>query len=400
MTRRTAVVGIVVAIVSAFVIVPSAGAGVAQTLEVQVGAPLFAMPEARNAPADGMRFYTPPLNVHQGDTVQFTIEGFHTATLLPANTDADAWVAANAGDFGKPFSLVVPDPDEGPTGAKLNNDVLFPVPLDCGRAADPCSYDGSSVVNSGVSNPEDLNEFPVTFSATINADPGDVVTMICLIHINMRKTLTVVPDTENATSQQEIDEYRDRVTTRDARRAGRLHRELLAAGQDRGRVVDAWAGFDAPGFALDAFYPQTIDVREGRRVRWHFEQLIYEDHTVTFPLRKGLRIANQSFVFVCDPDGDAGTAPDEPEDPDATTLEGHCPGGADQVEIDVHPRFGPPAGDGVVTIRRDFENSGIRGANVTTDPDTYVLRFAEASGRPYTFVCMIHPFMTGEVFVG
>jgi plastocyanin len=395
---RGRVVVVLLAILGAFVVVPTAGAGAAQTLEVQVGAPLFAMPEARNAPADGMRFYTPPLNVHHGDTVEFSLDGFHTATLLPANTDADAWVAANAGDIGKPFSLIVPDPDEGPAGVKFNNDVFFPVPFDCGRPANPCNYDGSSVVNSGVVNPEDLNQFPVTFSTTINADPGDVVTMLCLIHINMRKTLTVVPDTETATTQQDIDEYRDRVTARDARRASRQHRELLDL-PNSGRVVEAFAGFDGRGYALDAFYPQTINLRPGRRVNWQFDQLIYEDHTVTFPLRRGVRIASESFAIVCDPDGDAGTAPDEPADADATTLEGHCPGGADQVEIDVHPKFGLPAGDGVVTSRRDFENSGIRGANVT-DPSDYVLRFTEASERPYTYVCMVHPFMTGEVNVG
>jgi plastocyanin len=395
---RGRVVVVLLAILGAFVVVPTAGAGAAQTLEVQVGAPLFSLPQSRGAPADGMRFYTPPLNVHSGDTVEFHIDGFHTATLLPANTDADAWVAANAGDFGKPFSLAVPDPDEGPAGAKFNNDVLGPVPPDCGRPADPCNYDGSSVVNSGAFNPEDLQEFPVTFSTTINADPGDVVTMLCLIHLNMRKTLTVVADTETATTQQEIDEYRDRITTRDARRASRLHRELLDL-PNRGRVVDAFAGYDARGFALDAFYPDAIAVREGRRVRWHFDQLIYEDHTVTFPLRRGIRIANQSFLPVCDPDGDAGTAPDEPADPNATSVDAACPGGLDQLELDIHPDFGPPAGDGVVTGRRDFESSGLRGANVTA-PETYELRFAEASDRPYTFVCMVHPFMTGEVTVG
>jgi plastocyanin len=395
--RTKTFVGTVMALVSAFVIVPPAAAGVAATLEVQVGAPLFAMPEARNAPADGMRFYTPPLNVHRGDTVEFVLEGFHTATLIPANTDADAWVAANAGDIAKPFSLITLDPDEGPGGVKFNNDVLMPVPRDCGRPANPCDYDGSSVVNSGVFNPEDLNQFPTTFSTTINANPGDVVTMLCLVHINMRQTLTVVPPQDAATTQAEIDEFRDRRMRMDARQASRKHRELLDL-PNSGRVVDAFAGFDGPGYALDAFYPDEISIREGRRVRWSFDHLIFEDHTVTFPLNRGLRIANRSFLPVCDPDGDGGTAPDEPADFNATTLDAVCPGGAEQVEFDIHPKFGPPAGDGVVTSRRDFESSGIRGANVT-DPGAYTLRFVEASGKPYTFVCMIHPFMTGVVNV-
>jgi len=399
-TRRKAALGSVLAILSAMVIVaPPAGAGVATTYRVQVGAPLFAEPLARGAPADGMRFYTPDLTVHQGDTVRFDLAGFHTATLLPANTDADAWVAANAGDFGKSFSLIGPDPDEALGSAKFNNAALLPVPLDCGRAADPCVYDGSTVVNSGVFNPDNLNAQSVSFSATIDADPGDVVTFICLVHINMRATLTVVADTEPASTQAEIDQYRDRRVARDARAAGRLHRQLLAEGQDRGPIVDAFAGVDGPGFALLEFYPRTLRLNEGQRVRWHFEELIFEDHTVTFPLKKGLRIANRSFLPVCDTDGDAGNTPDEEADPSATTAEGLCAGGVAELEFDVDPQLGLPAGDGVVTGRRDFESSGIAGANVT-DAGTYVLRFNAASGnRPFKFLCLIHPFMQGEVFV-
>lgn len=398
--RRKAAFGSVLAILSVtFVIAPPAGAGVATTYQVQVGAPLFIEPLARGAPADGMRFYTPDLTVHQGDTVRFDLAGFHTATLLPANTDADAWVAANTGDFGKPFSLLGPDPDETLGSAKFNNAAIFPVPLDCGGAADPCVYDGSTVVNSGVFNPDNLNAQSVSFSATIDAAPGDVATFLCLVHINMRSTLTVVGDTETASTQAEIDQHRDRRVARDARAAGRLHRQLLAEGQDGGQIVDAFAGVDGPGFALLEFYPRTLHLDEGQQVRWHFEELIFEDHTVTFPLKKGLRIANRSFLPACDTDGDAGTTPDEDADPSATTAEGLCAGGFAELEFDVDPQFGLPAGDGVVTGRRDFENSGIAGANVT-DAGTYVVRFdAQSGNRPFKFLCLVHPFMQGEVFV-
>lgn len=379
------------------VLLPASAAQAQTTYEVQVGAALFAAPEAKGAPADGMRFYTPALSVRPGDTVQFTIEGFHTATLLPANVDPDAWIADNVAGIGKPWSLIVPDPDEGEAGVKFNNKVLFPSPLDCGRPDDPCIYDGSSVVNSGVINPDDL-QGPNTFSVTINADPGDVVTLLCLVHIpNMRKTLTVVDATEEAMTQEEIDAYRDRTVTRDARRAGRLHRELLAAEQDRGPVVDAWAGYGAGGVELLAFYPRRIVLREGQRVRWHFDKLVYEDHTVTFPVKKGLRIAGQSFLPVCDPDGDAGTTPDEPANQEAATLEEACAGGVDRVEVDVHPKFGPPAGDGMVTSPRDFESSGIRGAPSGLQ-EPYTLRFPE-EGK-FTYLCLVHPFMRGKVVVG
>ncbi|MGZ5372440.1 hypothetical protein, partial [Aeromicrobium sp.] len=112
--------------------------GVGATVDVQVGAPLFAVPQANHAPADGDRFYAPALTVHKGDTVTFDFQGFHTATLLPANTDADTWVDANAVGLGKPYSFIVPDPDEGASAVKVNSAAIIPSPLDCGAPANPC----------------------------------------------------------------------------------------------------------------------------------------------------------------------------------------------------------------------------------------------------------------------
>ena len=50
---------------------------------------------------------------------------------------------------------------------------------------------------------------------------------------------------------------------------------------------------------------------------------------------------------------------------------------------------------------KDFENSGIRGPNVgPTDP--FEVRFAKRTEKhePFTFICLVHPFMRGKVIVG
>lgn len=374
--------------------------GAPTSYEVQVGAPLFALPAANGAPADGMRFYAPPLAVHQGDIITFNFAGFHTATLLPANTDADSWVADNALGLGKPYSFVAPDQDEGQAGVKFNNNDVLPSQLDCGDATDPCPYDGSQVVNSGIVDANDVNGDQFTFSVQINASVGSTITVLCLIHLGMRLEISVVAASETATTQAEIDTFAGQKSNHDARAASKLHRSLLAtvAGSGRG-VIDAFAGYDGPHFALDAMYPKRLELKKGQRVSWHFDQLAFEDHTVTLPLKKGVRISQNSFVPVCDPDGDTGTMPDEPANPDATTLDEVCAGGVSQIELDIDPRFGPPAGDGVVTSTRDFESSGIRGANFGIS-DAYLVKFAKPSENgPYTFVCMIHPFMKGKVVV-
>ena len=401
MFRRTTVLVGLLALVGA-IILPATGAGAATTLEVQVGAPLFANPAANGAPADGMRFYAPPLNVHQGDTVTFAIAGFHTATMLPANTDADTWVAANAGGPGKPYSLITADPDEGATGAKFNNTAILPSSLDCGDATAPCPYDGTTVVNSGIVDANDVNGQEYKFSAQINSAVGSTTWVLCLIHLGMRLQISVVASTATTTTQAEIDTYLGQKSTHDARAASRLHRSLLASTSSTptGGVVQAYAGYDGPHFALDFMYPSKIVLKKGQRVRWHFDQLAFEDHTVTFPGKKALAIAKNSFVPVCDPDGDTGTMPDQPGDMTATTLATVCPGGASQIEVDVDPRFGPPAGDGVIASTHDFESSGVEGANAG-NATAFTLRFGAKTGNvPYTWRCVIHPFMRGKVIVG
>jgi plastocyanin len=400
MIRRTKVLVGLLALVGA-IILPATGAGAATTYKVQVGAPLFVLPAANHAPADGMRFYAPALNVHQGDVITFVQAGFHTATMLPANTDADTWIAANAAGPGKPYALVTADPDEGPNGLKFNNKAILPSALDCGDATDPCAYDGSQVVNSGIVDANNVNK-AYKFSAQVNSAVGSTTTVLCLIHFGMRLQVSVVANTETATTQAEIDTFAGQKANHDARAASRLHRSLLAttSSTPTGGVVQAYAGYDGPGFSLDFFYPPRIELKKGQRVQWHFDKLLYEDHTVTFPEKRALRIANNSFVPVCDPDGDTGTTTDQPADMKATTLDTVCPGGASQIELDIDKGFAPPAGDGVVTSTRDFESSGIEGANVG-NTTVFTLRFgAKTVNEPYTWRCMIHPFMRGRVVVG
>ena len=61
-------------------------------------------------------------------------------------------------------------------------------------------------------------------------------------------------------------------------------------------------------------------------------------------------------------------------------------GGVSQIEIDIDPRFGPPAGDGVVTNIHDFENSGVEGANAGVNAP-FTLRFTtKTDTKPYTLV--------------
>jgi plastocyanin len=356
-------------------------------LRVRVGGPL-----SSGAPAEGMRFYGGNLRVHDGTTVRFNLAGFHTATLMPANVDGDVWAAQNAGGIDKPFSLASSDPDD--SAYKFNNQAIFPSDP-CGTTDNPCTYDGSSVVNSGafVDDPR--------FSVTIDGSPGDVIHVICLIHPEMRMRITVVSGGDPETTQEQIDARTTRARARDSDSAAALHNKLSKRQSkhvtSNGRVVwDAFAGYDGPGFALLANYPHKLVIRKGQRVRWHSSGLRYEDHTVTFPFDKGRMISrNEAGQPVCDPDGDAGPGPDTPPE-----LEGppFC-NDPSQLEFDISARFAEMRGDRRHGLR-DFDSSGIFGS-IDVGKSPYTLRFTRTtSNKGLRYLCMIHgTFMDGRVVV-
>lgn len=342
--------------------------------------------------SESMRFFPSRMTVHQGDTITFA-GGFHTATLLPAGTDAQAWTDENVIANGAEWAPFVPDPDEGSSGLKFNNRVAFPSDPTCGSAEEPCSYDGTSVVNSGV-----FVFGPGSFTTTVNAAPGESFWVICLIHVNMRMRVTVVPDAEAATTQESIDEGKQQLIARDedeaaalrARLARRRSKHTTASGKT---VWDSWVGYDLPGVSLFGMFPERLRIGKGDTVRYHFASLEYEIHTATFPTNKALNIANGSFMPSCDLDGDSGAEPDSPpqmEGPpfceDPSTL-----------ELDLHRRMNA-TGDGVLRSASDFENSGIRGDYFSRA--AWDVKFARRSpDGGFKYVCMIHPNMRGRVVV-
>ncbi|MGH2773973.1 MAG: hypothetical protein ACRDJT_00880 [Actinomycetota bacterium] len=347
------------------------------------------------APADGMRFYGPnTLRVHDGTQVEFQLRGFHTATLMPANVDGDEWAKDNAGGIDKPFSLPSTDPDD--SAYKFNNQTIFPSDPACGTATNPCSYDGSAVVNSGAFI-DDPN-----FSVTIDGATDDLINVICLIHPNMRTRIKVVDAGDPETTQEQIDARRVRLRADDTEAAAALHNKLSKRQSKHvmpnGKVVwDAFAGYDGKGFALLGNYPHKLVVRKGQRVRWHASGLTFEDHAVTFPFDKGREVSNtQGGVPGCDPDGDGGPGPDTPPDTPGPPF---C-NDPSQLEFDIGARFAERRGDRQHRLN-DFDSSGIFGSGINVGRSPYTLRFTEPTSEAgLRYLCVIHgAFMDGRVVV-
>jgi plastocyanin len=373
--------------------VPGAVQAAPQTLKIRAGVFI-----RNGAPAEGVRFYAPELNVHTGDTLTFQNRGFHTATLLPESvSDPDQWVQENQTGVDGAFSVLVRDPDDTDIdkGAsaekpamKFNNSVGFPIPPDCGAPEQPpCDFQGDTLISSGAL-------LFTKWSATINSSPGSSYWVLCLIHPNMRLKVNVVDDAATATTQDEIDSYRETQSAEDAAAALHKHNRLKKKYVKKNGAWQAWAGYDGEGYALIAMYPKHLVIPKGGRVQWNFN-LIHEIHTVTFPKKKAEKIFNNDFIPGCDPDGDAGPGPDTPPE-----LEGppFC-NDPTQLELDISSKTVFAYGDGVVADN-GYETSGLHGPGYGTDP--YTLQFTKKSGdKPYRYMCMIHgPFQSGTVQVG
>lgn len=376
---------------AALVLAPTSGAqAAAATLAIKVGGDRV----VNGVALEGMKFGAPDtITVHRGDTLAFTFEGFHTATLIPAGVGADDWRLDHTGPGGD-YALLQSDTDDPQPAFAFNRSVLFPSSPSCGTTSTPCSYTGGSVVNSGVplTSP--------TFSVTVNATPGTTFWVLCIIHSMMQMRVTVVPDSATTTTQAQINATESAVNAQQRDEAAAAIKRLQKPTRHRtagGRVVwDAYAGYDGDGWGLNAMFPTTLTIHRGDRVRWHFAQLLGNLHTVTFPRSTAIDLANKDFggenIRCENPSGD--TAPDAP--PPA-----FCSSGPQNAEFEVRA-IGvlPQGGHTFLGAKSGLRSSGVRGPDGLSTR-AYDLRFMRTSPKKgFRYACAIHgAMMSGTVIV-
>ena len=362
--------------------------GAGPTYTVQVGAFY-----ADDLPAAGNNFYPEQMSIHPADQLNFFSGGFHTATLLPVNEEPDAWLAANAGGLDTPYGLLQNDPDDGTPAFKYNvGGIFFPTNPLCGTSSTPCDYNGSGVLNSGIS----LGG-PLDFTARLDVPAGSTVWALCLIHAGMEMEINVVDEAVPVQTQDELDAAYAAAIAAEEADARDLHEQLLNDHSshmegDR-KVWDMWAGYDTDDFALLAFYPAEQRVRRGQGVEWHFGSLVSEDHTVSIDKRRATRkIVSKDFLVLCDPDGDSGPGPDNPQElkpPPFCNDPSH-------LEVDAATKLVTGAGDGKYTGGTDLESAAARGGGIPGD-EAYQVNFTKDLDKTVKYICAIHPFMIGKV---
>ena len=343
-------------------------------------------------------FFPRTLRVAQGQTVGFAIAGFHTATLLPSGTSAASDLKANG--------IATADEDLGanPNGTShvaIDFAALMPTSFACGGAANPCAFDGSSVVSSGAP----LGGPPAgPFMVTVTAAPGTYA-FLCRIHPGMSGHLTVVPSPADATTPDQAAATSAHQLSHDIKAAYRAEaRATHDAHWQHGDGTSTW--FVTPGVmsedrkvAVLEFLPQNIDVHTGDRVVWRMKES-NEPHTVTFPGDLGT-----DQLALCETAGGAADGAAFPTAfPPAGPQDFGCAPGTGPVEFE----FG--GGNGVTTVSTTTTqaDSGFMGtrrlAHAYGLPSSAVLpRFAVdftgATPGTYTYVCQIHDGMAGTVTV-
>ncbi len=361
--------------------VPMGAAQAATTYEVKVG--------AGAGKAFSFRMYPSALKVHQGDTIHFS----GLVDVLPAGESAEEWREENQSQPEDPFTVWLPDPDDN--SEKFNADLLGD--LNCGGEEAPCSYDGT-FLHGGLAIAEDPGLY-----INVDVPPGTVFYTILPIGLNSSIRIEVVNEdaaaSDPAAIATQVAEQRDR----DKSLATALYNSLSKPTkhkEGKKTVWDAYAGFDTRYLAFFDFFPAKIPAKKGDVVRWHME-FESEAHSATYGRDFGLEVFNESFAFMCDPDGDDGMGPDAPalEEP---------PFCADpsQFEVDFPPGFFNVVGNGKLNDTDDVESSGVRtpadlqGGGFGEELYWDVELGAKSDAKGFQFFCLFHGFgMSNKIVV-
>jgi plastocyanin len=374
----------------------------ATTYEIIVGADYF---ESAGIPGFSTRFYPGSVKLHKGDILHFA--GFGAPALLPKDLSTAEAIERFAFDPTDPYSNPVPDPDDGPDAWKFDFSKFTPTFVGCGTADNPCEWAGSDPDAVGI--PEEVPEIYVT----ITANPGDVIyaNLFGYSH-DADFRIEVVAQNETASTQAELDTRASQLQRDDLDKAGALlnrfsTRESSHVTRDGTRVTDVWVGVENGPVALLGMFPRKVTIKRGQTVQFHFDYEGMETHDAFFPKSVARDVLFNTFVPVCDTDGDTGTALDvEPifdeTDPEAPPA---CPDGA-VLEFDLDPRQVTKQGNGVFAGASDVENSGIRTGELLQphpilDESPWNLKFKKISpDGGWKYMCTIHGgLMSGLVIV-
>jgi plastocyanin len=221
--------------------------GEAQTYIVRAGAGGVANGEL-------LGFAPQLLQIHRGDAVTWTIEGFHNIHFA-----------------SEPASLFVESEVNGQTMPVFNSAIAFPS-IDSGS-----TYSGGDV-SSGLSPFTGSN----VFSVTVDLEPG-TYSYLCDIHAGMVGVLTVVDDDTTIPSPYEVSvQAANEIVATVGASAGTFNELNAMPMMTDADTLDVQAGSDG-AVTLNAFFPFTAVISAGQSITWTVPVASFDPHTVSAP---------------------------------------------------------------------------------------------------------------------
>ncbi len=368
------------AIAAVALVASPAGAGAApkaQTFTVHIDA------QAHNGePWAFLKFFPDAIQVHSGDVIHAAWAGTdtpHTATFVNT-TDPEGWRAQNQGPGG-PYEVSVPDTQIGGDDAEnvINPSVLFPSQVGCGQKDNPCAFDATTVVSSGIN-------FPVPgaqpgFLVKLTAPVGSY-SLLCLLHPGMEIPVDVVPNQNPIPTPGDVQALgaaqADHANRVDGVQADALAQQVTVTTHGHGHnlwTISAGGFFD--NVTANEYVNAGLTVHVGDQIQVNGN---FEIHTATFPAS-----AAATTLFTqgqCEVPG-----PDVPAQTPADCV------GIGPFQVAFNTVAVAPTASNKLRDPTEFVNSGVLVNPLTTT-------FVAAKPGTYTMVCLVHgPEMTTTITV-
>jgi len=347
------------ATLAALVVVPATAQAATKTVVV---GPLKAAKGVfgGNGTADVDGYSLGTVKVHVGDKVRWKFNGFHTVTFPKKGSGAIPFVVPDASAkysgindaAGSPFWF------NGQTQLDLNPLGALP---QGGKTENGTQLNGSGLPQ-GKAKPYTLKFTKVgTF------------TYFCVIHPGMKARVKVLPKGKKIPSERQDRKTALRIFKAEVKAAKKQAKFTPAAntvqgGNDKGNVVQL------------RFFPQSVKVPVGGTVTFQVKSLP-EIHTFAFGPAASLQQLASAFI---NPVPNAAGPP-------TLALNG-------QVVFPSDPPPALPPYDGTAHGNGFFSTGILDGDPASPQPSSAKITFTKAG--TYSFICLIHPFMHGQVVVG
>jgi plastocyanin len=304
-------------------------------------------------------FFPLRTKIHVGDSVKFSINGFHSVTFLAKGQALPPLIITS------PATPITGKLDASGSPLWFNGRPTQIINPEAGAPAGGKAYNGKGFLSSGLPGEGPPKPFVVKFTT------AGVYVFHCVVHPGMQGTVNVLPKSKPIPTLKQ-----------DKRFATEEVKAAVAQAKRQAKVTPpaatVLAGHDTGAVAWLRFFPQNLTVKAGTSVEFKISSK-REVHTITFGPAKYTEEIEKTFVAPL-PGGGAGPP----------TLGVNPLGGYPSDPPPLPPYTGSNHGNG-------FEGAGILSLGGAPLPSSVKIKFTKAG--VYNFECVIHENMDGKVTV-